>query len=61
MAFMYKQPPQYTTLPVNILKKLQDLPNYNAENKNDPTLLKILPSLKNLLKVFSGRQAHIFL
>ena len=48
------------TLPINILRELWDLPNNDMEDKNNPTLLKILPGLRDLLKVFSGRQAYIF-
>jgi len=43
------------TLPTNVLKELQDLPNNNTEDKNNPALLKIPPGLKDLLRVFLGR------
>ena len=42
-------------LPINILRELWDLPNDNIEDKNDPTLLKILLGLRDLLRVFLGR------
>jgi len=58
---MYKQPPQCATLLTNIPKKLWDLPNNNAENKNNIVLSNILLSLRDLLKVFLNRQAHILL
>ena len=35
-------------LPTNVLKELWDLPNNDVEDKNNPTLLKILPGLKDL-------------
>ena len=42
-------------LPASVLKELQDLPNNNIENKHNPNLLNILLSLRDLLKVFSGK------
>ena len=42
-------------LPINILKKLQNLPNNNIEDKHNPNLLNILLGLRDLLKVFSGK------
>ena len=42
-------------LPINILKKLQNLPNNNIEDKRDPDLLNILLGLRDLLRVFLGR------
>ena len=61
MASIYKQPLQRITLPVNVLKELQDLPNNDIKDKNNPALSKILPSLRDLLRVFSGRQAYILI
>jgi len=52
---MYKQPPQHVTLPANVPRELQDLPNNNAEDKNDLALLKIPLGLRDLLRVFLGR------
>ena len=49
------------TLPANIPRELQDLPNNNTEDKNNPTLLKIPPGLRDLLRVFLGRQAYILI
>ena len=60
MAFIYKQPPQHVTLPANVPRELQDLPNNNVEEKNDLILLKIPLGLKDLLRVFLDKQAHIF-
>ena len=48
-------------LPANVLRELWDLPNDNAEEENDPALLKILLGLRDLLRVFLGRQAHILI
>ena len=48
-------------LPVSVLKELQDLPNNNIENKRDPNLLNIPLGLRDLLRVFLGRQAKILL
>ena len=48
-------------LPANILKKLQDLPNNNIEDKHDPDLSNIPSGLRDLLRVFLGRQAKILL
>ena len=42
-------------LPINILKKLQDLLNNNIEDKYNPNLLNIPLGLRDLLKVFLGR------
>jgi len=47
------------TLPTNVPRELQDLPNNDIEDENDPVLSKIPPGLRDLLRVFSGRQAHI--
>jgi len=48
-------------LPMSVLKELQNLPDNNIKDKNNPALLNILLSLKDLLKVFLGRQAYILL
>ena len=58
---MYKQLPQHATLPVNVPKELQDLPNNNAENENDFALLNIPLNLRDLLRVFLDRWVHILL
>ena len=36
-------------------KKLQNLPNDDAEDENNSALLNILLGLRNLLRVFSGK------
>ena len=46
-------------LPVSILRELQGLPNDNAKDKYNPTLLKIPLGLRNPLRVFLGRRAYI--
>ena len=56
---MYEQPPQRVTLPANVPRELRDLPNDDAENKNNLALLKIPLGLRDLLRVFLGRRAHI--
>ena len=56
---MYKQPPQYITLPASVLRELRDLPNNNTEDERDPNLLNILLGLRDLLRVFSGRRARV--
>ena len=56
---MYKQPLSRATLPVSVLRELRDLPNNNIEDKRDPNLLNILLGLRDLLRVFLGRQAKI--
>jgi len=61
MAFIYKQPLQHAILPTNVSKELQNLPNNKKNKNNDPALLNIPLGLKDLLKVFLGRQAHILL
>ena len=48
-------------LPVSVLRELQDLPNNDTEDKRNPNLLNILLGLRDLLKVFLGRWAKIFL
>ena len=48
-------------LPVSVLKKLQNLPNNDIEDKRNPNLLNILLGLRDLLRVFLGRQAKILL
>jgi hypothetical protein len=42
-------------LPINVPKELWDLPNNNIKNKNNFVLLKIPSSLRDLLRVFSGK------
>ena len=61
MATIYKQLLQCITLPVSVLRELQDLPNNNIEDKHDFDLLNILLGLRDLLRVFLGRQAKILL
>ena len=46
-------------LPVNVPRELQDLPNDNTEDKNNPALLKIPLGLRDLWRVFLGRRAYI--
>ena len=48
-------------LPASDLRELQDLPNNNIEDKHDPNLLNIPLGLRDLLRVFLGRQAKILL
>ena len=48
-------------LPVSVLKKLQNLPNNDIEDKRNPNLLNILLGLKDLLRVFLGKWAKILL
>ena len=47
-------------LPVSVPRELRNLPNNNAEDKYNPTLLKIPLGLRDLLRVFLGRRAYIF-
>ncbi len=44
---------------MNVPRELRDLPNDDAENKNNLALLKIPLGLRDLLRVFLGRRAHI--
>jgi len=44
---------------VSVLRDLQDLPDNNIEDERDPNLLNILAGLRDLLRVFSGRQAKV--
>ena len=46
---------------MSVLKELQDLPNNNIEDKYNPNLLNILLDLRDLLKVFLGRETKILL
>ena len=46
-------------LPVSVLRELQDLLNNNMEDKRDFNLLNILLGLRDLLRVFLGRQVKI--
>ena len=46
---------------MGILRKLRDLPDDNAEDENNPTLLKIPLGLRDLLRVFLGRRAYILI
>ena len=55
---MYEQPPQRVTLPASVPRELRDLPD-DAEDEHDPALSKIPSGLRDLLRVFSGRRAHI--
>ena len=48
-------------LPASVLRELWDLPNNNIEDKRDPNLLNIPLGLRDLLRVFLGRRAKIFL
>ena len=48
-------------LPVSVLRELQDLPNNDIEDERDPNLLNIPSGLRDLLRVFLGRQAKILL
>ena len=41
------------------LRELRGLPNNNTKDEYNPTLLKILLGLRDLLRVFSGRRAYI--
>jgi len=38
---------------------LWDLPDDNAEDKHDPNLSNILAGLRDLLRVFLGRQVKV--
>jgi len=58
---MYKQPPQHIILPVSVPREPQDLPNNNMENENDFALLNIPSGLRDLLRIFSDKQAYILL
>ena len=58
---MYEQPPQCAMLPASVLREPRDLFDDDAEDENDFVLLNIPSGLKDLLRVFSGRQAHILL
>ena len=46
-------------LPISVLRELRDLPNNNAKDKYNPTLLRIPLGLRDLLRVFLGRRAYI--
>ena len=48
-------------LPVSILRELWDLLNNNIEDEHDLDLLNILLGLRDLLRVFLGKQAKILL
>ena len=48
-------------LPVSVLREFQDLPDNNTEDKCDFNLLNIQLGLRDLLRVFLGRQAKILL
>jgi len=46
-------------LPVSVPRELQDLPKDNTEDKRNPNLLNIPLGLRDLLRVFLGRQARV--
>ena len=48
-------------LPASVLRELQDLPNNDIEDKRNFNLLNIPSGLRDLLRVFLGRQAKILL
>jgi len=48
-------------LPVSVLRKLQDLPKDNVEDKRNPNLLNIPLGLRDLLRIFLGRRARVLI